>query len=302
MGKIVVAGGSGLIGRALVGALAGEGREVAVLSRSGRIEGLPRGARAVAWDGRTLASWTAELEGAAATVNLCGAGIADRRWTAARKRVLRSSRVEPTAALVEAFRRANRPPALLLQASAVGFYGDRGDEPLDEHSAPGKGFLAELSLDWERASDGVEGAGARRVLLRTGLVLAREGGALPAMARPFRFGVGGPLGSGRQWMPWLHVADEVGAIRFLLEAPGASGAYNLVAPEPVRNTELSRELARALGRPNLLRAPAFALKLALGEMAGMLLAGQRLAPRRLLEAGYSFLFPRLPPALENLLG
>ena len=302
MERIVVAGGTGLIGSALVSALAGAGREVVVLSRSAQGPPLPAGARRRAWDVREVGGWAAELESARAVVNLCGAGIADRRWTERRKGLLASSRLEPTLALVEAIGAARERPALLLQGSAVGYYGDRGDEPLDEDSGPGRaGYLPELSLAWERASEGVEGLGVRRVLLRSGIVLARAGGALPVMARPFRLGVGGPIGSGEQWVPWIHIADEVAAIRFLIDAADAAGPYNLVAPEPVTQATLSCELAHALHRPNLLRAPAFALRLALGEMADMVLGGQRLAPRRLLEAGFVFRNPDLSEALAELL-
>lgn len=300
---MVVAGGSGRIGRALAAELAGGGFEVVVLSRrAGAAAGDPPGVRRVAWDGRSVAAWSAELEAALGVVNLAGEDIAGGRWSAERKRRLLDSRLASTAALVEALRGARRRPEVLLQGSAIGYYGDRGDEPLDDGSAPGTGFLAETCLAWERASEPAEALGLRRVILRTGLVLARDGGALPEMARPFRFGVGGPLGDGRQWMPWIHLADEVGALRFLLERADARGPFVLVAPEPATNEVFSRALARALGRPCLLRAPAFALRLALGEMAQMLLGGQRLAPRRLLEAGYRFRFPALGPALADLLG
>jgi uncharacterized protein (TIGR01777 family) len=296
--KIVVAGGTGLIGSALVASLVERGDDVVVLSRSAA-PARPGAPRHVRWDGRSVGEWARELEGAAAVVNLCGAGIADRRWTAARKRVLESSRVEPTRALVEAIATASARPRVLAQGSAVGFYGNRGDEAIDERSEPGSGYLSELSLEWEAASAGVEAAGVRRVLLRTGIVLARDGGALPVMARPFRFGVGGPLGDGGQWMPWIHLDDEIAAIRFLLDRSDASGPYNLAGPEPVTNATLSRELAKALHRPNLLRAPAFAMRLALGEMAEMVLGGQRVAPRRLLEAGFAFRFVALAPALAD---
>lgn len=299
--RIVVAGGSGLIGRALAAELAAAGHEVVVLSRSAAgTEAAPE-ARTLLWDGRTLGPWSAAVDGAEAVVNLAGAGIADQRWTEARKRLLGTSRLDATAALVAAIRAASRPPRVLLQASAVGFYGSRGDELLDERASPGSGFLPELSVAWERASDDVARRGVRRVLLRTGIVLAREGGALPKMALPFRLGVGGPLGSGRQWLPWIHLADELAAIRFLLDAASAEGPYNLVAPAPATNEAFSRTLARTLGRPSFCRVPGFALRLAVGEMAGMLLGGQRLQPRRLLEAGYRFRFPELEGALANLL-
>ncbi len=301
MERIVVAGGSGLIGGALVSALTGAGHETVVLSRSPHGPSLPDAARRVRWDGQSVGAWATELEGARAVINLCGAGIADRRWTEERKKLLASSRLEPTRALVDAIAISKRRPAVLLQGSAVGFYGDRGGAALDEDSGPGRGYLPELALAWERASEGVEGLGVRRVLLRTGIVMARTGGALPVMARPFRLGIGGPLGSGEQWVSWIHLVDEVGAIRFLVDAPAASGPYNLVAPEPTSNEMLSQELARALHRPNLLRAPAFALRLVLGEMAGMVLGGQRVAPRRLLEGGFVFQQPALSGAFADLL-
>jgi uncharacterized protein (TIGR01777 family) len=302
--RVVIAGGSGLIGRALARELAAAGREVIVLSRGapGGAGADREGVRTERWDGRTVGGWAAALEGAAAVVNLAGAGIADRRWTPARKRVLLASRLEPTAALVTALAAARHRPAVLLQASAVGFYGDRGDQPLDESAAAGAGFLAETCRAWEAASAAVERLGVRRVLLRTGVVLARDGGALPRMALPFRLGVGGRLGDGRQWLPWIHVVDQLAAMRFLLDAEGTAGPYNLVAPAPATNAEFSRSLARALGRPCLLGAPRFALELALGEMAAMLLGGQRLAPRRLLEAGYRFRHPALEGALAELFG
>lgn len=300
-GKVVVAGGSGRIGGALVAELAAAGYEVVVLSRRPGASGIA-GARRVEWDGRSAGAWAAELEAAAGVVNLAGEDIAGGRWTARRKRLLLDSRLATTGALVDAIRQARRRPAALLQASAVGYYGDGGDRELDESSPPGVGFLSGICVAWEEASAPVEALGVRRVLLRTGLVLAREGGALPEMARPFRLGLGGPLGSGRQWMPWIHLADEIGAIRFLLERGDVRGPFNLVAPAPATNEEFSRALARALRRPCLLRAPASALRLALGEMAEMLLAGQRLAPRRLAEAGFPFRFPALDGALADLLG
>jgi uncharacterized protein (TIGR01777 family) len=300
-GRVVIAGGSGLIGTALAGELVAAGREVVVLSRDPASVAPPAGARAVAWDGRTAGPWTAELEAALAVVNLAGAGIADRRWTAERKRRLRSSRLEPTAALVAAIAAARTPPRTLVQASGVGFYGDRGDEPVTEETGPGSGFMPELARAWEAASDPVVERRVRRVVVRSGIVLAREGGALPKMARPFRLGLGARLGSGRQWFPWIHVADEVGAIRFLIDDPRASGPFNLVAPEPATNAAFSRALARTLRRPLLLAVPSPALRLLFGEVAGELLEGQRAAPRRLLAAGYRFGFPEVGGALADLL-
>jgi uncharacterized protein (TIGR01777 family) len=301
-GKVILAGGSGLIGRALAADLVRAGAEVVVLTRSIDARRLPPGVRPVRWDGRTATGWADECEGAAAVVNLAGENVADGRWTAARKRRLESSRVEPTRAIVEAVRAARMPPRALLQGSAVGFYGDGGETALDERSPRGDGFLPELSERWEEASAPVEALGVRRVLLRTGLVLARGGGALAKMLLPFRFGLGGPLGGGRQWFPWLHLDDEIGAIRFLLERHDLAGAFNLVAPGSVRQGEFARALGRALHRPAIVPVRGAILRLALGEMAEVLLAGQRVRPARLIDHGYRFSYPDLDGALADLVG
>jgi hypothetical protein len=300
--KVILAGGSGLIGRALAAVLVRAGVEVVVLTRSERAPGLPAGARAVRWDGRSAAGWAAECEGADAIVNLAGENVASGRWTAARKRRLESSRVEPTRAIVEAVRAARVPPRALLQGSAVGRYGDGGESPLDEASPRGEGFLPELSERWEEASAPVEALGVRRVLLRTGLVLAREGGALAKMLPPFRLGLGGPLGNGRQWFPWIHLDDEIGALRFLLERSDLAGVFNLVSPGAARQGEFARALGRALGRPAVAPVSGAILRLALGEMAEVLLDSQLVIPARLVEHGYRFEHPDLDGALADLVG
>jgi uncharacterized protein (TIGR01777 family) len=302
---VVIAGGTGLIGRALAAALAGNGHEVVILSRSAgpppRSPAGVRSIRRVVWDGRSTRGWLEEASGARALVNLAGESIAGGRWSAARKQRILESRRLAAAAMLEALERAPAPPRVLLQASAVGYYGDRGDEPLDESSAPGSGYLAETTIEWERASDAAEALGVRRVLLRTGLVLAGEGGALKTMALPFRIGLGARMGNGRQWMPWIHLADEVAAISFLLANDSARGPHVLAAPAPATNATFTRALARALHRPAIFVAPAFVLNLLLGEMAILVLGGQRLAPRGLLDAGFRFRFPELAPALGDLL-
>jgi uncharacterized protein (TIGR01777 family) len=300
--RVILAGGSGLIGRALAVELVRAGVEVVVLTRSGHVPPLPAGARAVRWDGRSAAGWAAECEGAEAIVNLAGENVGDGRWTAARKRRLEASRVEPTRAIVEAVRAARVPPRSLLQGSAVGCYGDGGERPLDETSPRGEGFLPELSARWEEASAPVEALGVRRVLLRTGLVLSRDGGALAKMLTPFRLGLGGPLGGGRQWFPWIHLDDEIGAIRFLLERHDLAGVFNLVAPGAVRQGDFARALGRALGRPAVAPVPGAILRLALGDMAGVLLGGQLVIPARLAEHGYRFRYPDLDGALADLVG
>ena len=296
--RIVLTGGSGLIGRALTAELAGEGHEVLVVSRRPeRVAGLPSGARALAWE-----ELPAGADGAAALVNLAGEPIAGGRWTAERKRRIVESRRRAAEACLAALAAAASRPPVLLQASAVGFYGARGDEALDEGSAPGAGFLAETSAAWEASSAGAEALGVRRVLLRTGVVLDPRGGALAKMLPPFRLGLGGPLGSGQQWMPWIHLADQVAAMRFLLARPDLSGPFLLVAPAPARNREFARALGRALGRPALLPAPSAALRLLFGEMAEVVLGGQRARPARLLAAGFAFRFPELDGALADLVG
>jgi uncharacterized protein (TIGR01777 family) len=304
--RVIVTGGSGQLGRALLAPLAARGHELVVLSRDpARVRGLPAGARAEPWDGRTAAGWAALLEPGTAIVNLAGEPIAAGRWTAERKRRIRASRVEAGEAVSAAVRQAvaaGCPPSVLVQASAVGYYGDGGAEPLAEDHPPGHDFLAEACVAWEAATAPVEELGVRRATVRTGVVLDPTGGALARMLPPFRLGVGGPLGSGRQWLPWIHHADETGAILFLLESAGARGIFNLCAPQPVTSAEFARALGRQLHRPSFLAAPAAALRVALGEMAGALLIGQRALPRRLLAAGYTFRFPELPGALRDLLG
>ena len=299
--RYVVAGGSGLIGSALAAELAAAGHDVVVLTRApGRASAAVSGVREVGWDGRSIGPWAAEVDGAAAIVNLAGENLAGGRWTEARKRRLRSSRLEPARVLVEAIGRARARPAVLLQASAIGFYGARGTEPVDEETPPGRGFLPELCREWEAASAPAAELGVRRVLMRSGIVLAREGGALPKLLPPFRLGLGGPLGDGRQGFSWIHALDEVGALRFLAARSDLAGPCNLTAPAPVANAELARALGRALGRPAFVRVPAAILRAALGELAAALLEGQFVMPRRLLEAGFAFRFPSLDGALADL--
>lgn len=300
--KVIVAGGSGLIGSALTRELAGAGYEVVVLSRSPEDVGsLPVGARAVRWDGESVAGWGAEVEGARAIVNLAGAGIADRPWTEERRRVLVASRIEPTRALVAAIAAAEAKPKALLQGSGIDYYGARGDEEVDEETPAGEGFLPRLVVEWERASEPAEAAGVRRVLLRTAMVLAKEGGALPKLALPFKLFAGGPVGDGDQWVSWIHLRDEVRAIRFLLEHDEAHGPFNLTSPEPVTNRQLAHLLGDVLHRPSLLRAPAFAVRTVLGKMADTVLQGRRALPRRLANLGFVWEYPELDRALRSLL-
>lgn len=304
----IITGGTGLIGRALAASLAGDGHEVIVLTRSPqRAAGLPDGVRAVGWDARTAEGWGA-LAGEAdcivnlAGANLAGSGLLPSRWTARRKAAIRDSRLHAGQAVVDAVRRAPVKPAVVVQASGVGYYGNRGDEWVDEDAGPGDDFLARLAIDvWEPSTRPVEEMGVRRVVLRTGAVLDVREGALPRFVLPFRFFAGGRLGSGRQYLSWIHPADLVGAVRFLVENPAAHGAFNVVAPEPVTYAELARTLGRVLRRPALIPVPALALRLLVGEVASVVLEGQRASARKLLDLGYRFRFPALEPALRDVL-
>lgn len=300
--SILITGGTGLIGRRLVEELTDDGYSVVVLTRSPeRVTDLPPGARAVGWDAETTEGWGELADGALGIVHLAGEGVAEGRWTEEKKRRIRASRVESTRAVVAAVEAAETRPRFLVQASAVGYYGSRGDEILTEDAAPGDDFLAGVCVEWEDTSEVVEALGVRRVLLRTGIVLDPESGALAKMLPPFKLGLGGPLGSGRHFMPWIHLQDEVAAIRFLIEREQAAGPYNLTAPHPVRNRELAQALGRALGRPAVLPTPKLALHLLFGEMAEILLASQRVVPHRLTGAGFTFRFSEIDPAFEDLL-
>jgi len=301
MGRVVLAGGSGLIGSALARAWRDAGREVVILSRSPS----PRGSapvREVGWDGHTQGAWAHELDGAEVVVNLAGANLAGGRWTPSRKRLLRSSRLEPTGALVEAIRAVRERPRVYLQASGVNYYGARGDDPVDESTPPGDGFLAKLCVEWEGASAELETLGVRRVVLRNGVVLSLEGGALPRMALPFRYGLGGRLGDGRQWFSWLHLDDMVGAFLHLADRDDAAGAFDATSPEPLSNRAWTRALALALHRPAPWIVPAFALRALFGELSEVLLTGQRVLPRRLLDSGYEFRYPEAAGALASFYG
>lgn len=296
--RVIVTGGTGFIGSALVAALAARGDEPVLLARDP--SKAPAGARALPWDGRDAAAAAAALDGADAVVNLAGENIAAARWTPERKLALIRSRVDGTRALVSAIGSAARKPKTLVSASAVGYYGSRPAGDCAEDAPQGSDFLAALCGQWEREAQAAARHGARVVLARTGVVLGRGGGALAKMRLPFKLGLGGPLGDGRQPFPWIHLDDEVGALLFALDTPSLSGPVNLCAPAPVTNARFAKALGRAYGRPAVLPAPAFALRLALGEMAQMLLGGQRALPRKLEAAGYRFARPDLDEALASL--
>ncbi len=299
---IVITGGTGLLGKALIERLAPEGHTFTVFTRTPNDRrGLPPQVHMAAWTPNEPNALARHLREADAVVNLMGENIAAKRWTKTRKNALRASRVENSLALASALRLAQPRPKVLLQASAVGYYGDRGDAYIDEHTPPGDDFLARLAVAWENSTASVEALGMRRVILRTGVVLSTQGGALPRLLLPIRLGVGGPLGSGKQWMPWIHVADHVEAMIFLIRNAKAEGPFNLTAPQPATNAELVRAIARRLHRPAFLPMPAAALRLLLGEMSTVLLTSQRALPNHLLQAGYTFRFPTLESALDDLL-
>lgn len=294
---ILVTGASGLVGTALVARWRARGRPVRTLVRR-----RPAAPGEFFWDPVRGELDPAALAGVGAVVHLAGENIAAGRWTARRKAAIRASRVEPTRLLAAACAARPERPAVFIGASATGIYGDRGDERLDESAAPGAGFLADVCAAWEAALAPAAAAGIRTVALRTGVVLTPSGGALAKMLPLFRLGLGGRLGSGRQWFSWIALGDLLGAIEHVLDAPDVAGPVNSVAPGAVTNAEFTAALAAALRRPAFLPAPAFALKLALGEMAeAALLAGARVEPRRLLASGFVFRWPQLAPALRHLL-
>lgn len=296
---VAISGAGGLVGSALVKELTSTGGAARVLklSRPGAGDG-----DAVLWDPRGFSIDAARLEGCSAVVHLAGEPIAGGRWNNARKMKIQASRIEGTHLLVDGLLRLKRPPKVLVCASAIGYYGDRGEELLTESSAPGSGFLAEVVKGWESEAARATEAGIRVVSLRIGVVLAREGGALKKMLLPFRLGAGGRLGTGRQWMSWIHIDDLVSIIRLALTRDDIAGPVNAVAPGPVTNAEFTMALAHVLHRPAILPAPAFILKLAIGEMAeALLLSSQRVTPGRLAALGHVFKYPRVELALSQIL-
>ncbi|MFQ5789095.1 MAG: TIGR01777 family oxidoreductase [Acidobacteriota bacterium] len=298
--KIAVTGATGLIGTALCQRLRQDGHHVLAVTRRHTLPPLLGSLERVPWEPDQGSFDAAPLEGVDAVVNLAGASVASP-WTAAHKDRIRKSRVEGTRLLVEGLKSLHQPPAALVSASAVGFYGDRGDEEIHENSSPGTGFLAEVCQGWETEALRASGRGIRTACLRIGIVLSTRGGALGKMLPPFKLGLGGRVGSGRQWMSWIHIDDVAGMLRFLVRRPEASGAFNGTAPRPVRNAGFAKALGRALGRPAFLPAPAFAMKLLLGEMAQvLLLEGQKVLPRRMEELGYRPQYPDLGGALQDL--
>ena len=297
--NIVLTGGTGLIGTHLIQSLGSQGHQFTLLTRDPARA--PSGVQAVAWQPLEDVAPAQALNGADAVIHLAGEPIAAGRWTAVRRERIEASRWTGTANLVRGLAAAERRPRVLLAGSAVGYYGDRGDELLEEDAIPGAGYLAAVAERWEREAAAAEQLRIRVVYLRTGVVLARGGGALPRMAAPFRAGVGGRLGTGRQWMPWVHIDDVVGLIELALGDEELRGPFNLVAPGAATNADLTRALGQALRRPAFMIVPALALKLMFGGMSETLLASQRVIPAVAGRAGYRFRHPNLDTALADLL-
>ncbi|MEV7283578.1 TIGR01777 family oxidoreductase [Streptomyces sp. NPDC093252] len=294
--RIAVAGASGLIGGSLVRSLTADGHEVVRLVRRE-----PRGGDEVRWDPEAGRVDAAGLAGCTAVVNLAGAGVGDRRWSDAYKERLRRGRIGGTAALAEALAAMEAPPRVFVNGSAIGYYGPTGDRAVDESAPAGTGFLAEMCGDWEAAAAPAERAGVRTVFLRTGLVVAREGGAWARLFPLFRAGLGGRLGDGRQYWSFIALHDEVAAIRHLLDRDDLSGPFNLTAPEPLTNREITEAMGRVLHRPTLFAVPSPVLRAALGEMSGDVLGSQRVRPTRLLESGFTFAFPTIEDTVRAAL-
>ncbi len=305
--RIIITGGTGMIGSALANNLVGEGHEVIVLSRSPALaSGLDPAVRIEGWDAHSAYGWGELADGADAIVNLAGASIAGEgflpaRWTDERKQAIIESRVNAGKAIVEAIQQAKDKPGVLIQSSAVGYYGTHPNNiEITEDSPGGNDWLAQVCKEWEASTEVVERVGVRRAIIRTGVVLSFESGALQRMALPFQMFAGGPLGNGKQPLPWIHPADEIGAIKYLIKHPDASGPFNLAAPHPLTNGEFSKALGRVMNRPSLIPVPGFAFNMMFGEVATIVLDGQRVLPQRLLDLGYTFQFPKAEAALTDL--
>ncbi|MFZ6863591.1 TIGR01777 family oxidoreductase [Undibacterium sp. Ji67W] len=296
--RILITGGTGLIGRRLCAALLAQGHQLTVLSRrSQQVPGLC-GAGVIGMDSLDKYQRDTQFD---AVINLAGEPIVDARWSAERKQILRQSRIDLTECLIQKMREASYRPQIFLSGSAIGYYGNGGDVILSEQAEAGGDFGAQLCVDWEAAAMAAAALGIRTCILRTGLVLDDNGGMLRKMQLPFSLGLGARIGNGYQWMSWIHIDDYVAILLFLLQHESAAGCFNMVAPEPVTNRKFTRLLAVALHRPVIFVTPAFLLKLALGEMSELLIGGQRVIPAKISALGYQFKYPSLLPALTDLL-
>jgi hypothetical protein len=298
--NLVITGASGFLGSNLAAHLARQFHTLKLMSRNPPLGQTAPKTEWLAWKPGVGGPWEQAIDGADGIVNLAGEPIAGRRWSAAQKQQLRASRINSTKALINAIAKARVKPKFLLSSSAVGYYGPHGDEILTENSSPGNDFLSRLCVEWEDEARKAEAHGLRVVRVRTGIVLGKGKGALAKMVPPFRLFMGGPLGSGKQWMPWIHIDDQIGLITCLMENDNAQGAFNATAPEPVTMEDFSKALGATLNRPSWASVPASVLSLLLGEMADMLLTGQRALPEAALKLGYKFKFPTVREALESL--
>lgn len=305
--RIVIAGGSGLIGRAITQAFSKMGDEIIILSRNpAKVKGLPEGVKVVIWDGKSIQDWVDEIDNAEVIINLTGENISGERflpsrWTKDRKERLTYSRVDAGKVLAKAIEISHTKPELFIQSSGINYYGTDMMNTVNEQSPGGNDFLANLCKVWEASSATVESLGVRRVILRNGIVLSTTSGALPRLILPYKLFVGGRLGNGRQIYSWIHLEDEVTAIRFLIEYKQAKGIFNLTTPEPVTNNEFGKTIAMVLKRPHYFPLPGFILKLMFGEVASVVIEGQRVIPEKLIKLGYIFKYPYLREALEDTL-
>ncbi len=303
--QVIVTGGTGLIGKELIKELSAHGHNVVVLTRSPENRHVPGDAELVGWDAESSAGWGEWVEESEAIVNLAGENIAGKglfpdRWTPGKKSRILNSRLKAGEAVREAVESAEDKPRVLIQASAIGYYGT-GEEEVTENASPGGDFLGEAAREWEGITRPLEEMGVRRAVIRTGIVLSSKGGVLPRLRLPYKFFLGGPLGTGKQWYSWIHIVEEVRAIRFLLEDEEAEGPFNLTAPNPKRNEEFGKELGKVMGRPSYLRVPELVFRSLLGDAAKLVLEGQKVKPERLEELGFQFKYPTLDKALEDLL-
>lgn len=300
--RIIIAGGSGMIGKRLGTDLAGSGHEVIGLSRypERASDALQSGMRLEKWDGKSAAGWGHLADGADVLINLAGENIGAGRWTAKRKNEIISSRVNSGGAIVEAVRLARQKPGLVIQSSGVDYYGVHGAEPIDESYPAGDAFLSEVCTQWEGATREVEDFRVRRVVYRGAVVLTLDGGAFPRILLPFKLFAGGPLGSGSQWFSWIHMDDQIAALRWIIDNPSASGVYNFAAPDPIQNKVLARTIGKVMRRPAFFAVPAFAIRLLFGEMAITVLGGQRVLPGRLEQEGFRFQYPKIEQAIRSL--